>query len=459
MQLHLFNSLTRQKELFAPIKQGQIGMYVCGPTVYDRPHIGNARAVVVYDVLYSLLQHLFPDHEVNYVRNITDVDDKINIRARELNISIQELTKKTTAEFHEDMGYLSCAKPVQEPKATDHIAEMIHIIEKLIQLGHAYEDKGHVYFDIMSYEQNYTKLSGRKIEDMLAGARIDIEEAKKHPGDFVLWKPAANDEDIAASFDSPWGKGRPGWHIECSAMSFKYLGADFDIHGGGADLIFPHHTNEIAQSKCAFPGSGHAKYWIHNGFLTVEGQKMSKSLGNFITVDDLRSKGVKGEVIRYILLNTHYKKPLDYNENILQEAQKNMDYLYRALGYSNEVTGVIDSEFIQALSDDLNSSAALSRLHDMVKEINKSNDLNEKIKIANSIKVSGRLLGLLNNGFAEWFKGESHDASKIEALIEQRSQAKKDKDWSKADLIRSELDDMGVIIEDSTAGTSWRRKG
>src|SRR3989338_816958 len=325
MAIRIFNTLTKKEEIVDLLDPTCLKMYVCGPTVYDRPHLGNARSAVVYDMFFRFFSKVFA--KVIYVRNITDVDDKINNAAKERQISIQELTKEIIKLFHQDLDALNVLRPSLEPKATDNIPEMIKMIEELIENGNAYVSAGHVLFDVKSYK-NYGELSNRNLDEMIAGARIEVEKYKKDPLDFVLWKSADEDDDISSVFASPWGKGRPGWHIECSAMSVKYLGKNFDIHGGGADLQFPHHENEIAQSRCAYSSSIYAKYWIHNGFLTVNGEKMSKSLKNFITVFDLLQKGEKGIVIRYLLLATHYRKPLDFSEKSLHDAQKSIEKFY-----------------------------------------------------------------------------------------------------------------------------------
>jgi cysteinyl-tRNA synthetase len=452
MNLHLHNSLSRQKELLTPIDPSCVSMYVCGPTVYDSPHIGNARSVVVYDTLYRLLTHIYGREHVKYVRNITDVDDKINDRAKELGITIRELTQETTKGFHQDMEYLNCLSPNIEPRATEHIDDMIKIIESLLKANHAYISDNHIYFDVTSYK-DYGKLSGRHLEDMLAGVRIEVEESKRHPGDFVLWKPADREDDPSSVFESPWGRGRPGWHIECSAMSHRFLGENFDIHGGGADLIFPHHTNEIAQSCCGFPGSSFAKMWVHNGFLTVNGEKMSKSLGNFVTVQDLKKRGVKGEIIRYLLLSTHYRKPLDFNDKAIYDATESLNYLYRVIGDVATSQKALDGSFIDILCDEVNTPEALSWLHEKAKEAHKSGD----IALASAVKTCAQMLGLLNFSAQEWFMGDE-DATKIEELIESRRQAKAARDFAVADKIRADLLSQGVMLEDSPDGrTSWRR--
>ncbi|MCI5050244.1 MAG: cysteine--tRNA ligase [Rickettsiales bacterium] len=477
MGIQFYNSITRAKEDFTPQDASHVKMYVCGPTVYARPHIGNARSVVVYDVLYRLLQHVYP--KVTYVRNITDVDDKINAAALERGITIQALTEEVTGWFHDDMKALNCLKPTIEPKATEHVAQIIDMIERLIANGHAYvgSDGQHVLFDVTSYD-DYGKLSGRNIDEQEAGARVAVEGYKKHPGDFVLWKPADAEDDESSKFDSPWGVGRPGWHIECSVMSTEYLGETFDIHGGGADLKFPHHENEIAQSCCANKGSAFAKYWVHNGFLTVEGEKMSKSLGNFITVRDLLDKGIKGEVIRLALLMSKYNEPLDWSDEKVREAEKFLDGLYRFIK-ENLVKSFEDNELFfktnkegravdamwaikDHLDQDMNTPAALSAIRitvSLIKEQKESLSKETYDRAVYSVLEACRLLGLLQQDPAAWFKGDaSDDDAEIEAKIQARIQAKQAKDWATSDQIRDELKAQGIILEDRPDGTTdWRR--
>lgn len=438
--LQLYNTLTRRKEGFTPLDAQHVTMYVCGPTVYARPHIGNARSVVVYDVLYRLLSQLYP--KVTYARNITDVDDKINAAAIERGITIQALTAEVTQQFHDDMGALNCLRPTIEPRATEHIGGMIAMTEQLITNGHAYvgSDARHVLFDVTSYA-DYGALSGRTIDEQEAGARIAVEDYKRHPGDFVLWKPAADTDDASSVFDSPWGAGRPGWHIECSVMSTQYLGATFDIHGGGADLKFPHHENEIAQSCCAHKESRFAKYWVHNGFLTVNGEKMSKSLGNFITVRDLLDRGIKGEVIRLALLMSKYNEPLDWNDDKVREAEKLLDKLYR-LAAQGVVAEEVNAEFVAALQDDLNLPKAIAIL--------------QQLPDAAQV-VAAQFLGLLQQDAQSWFKGEGDDSA-VQAQIAARAEAKKARNWAEADRIREELKAQGILLEDRPDGsTDWRR--
>ncbi|MDE3016244.1 MAG: cysteine--tRNA ligase [Pseudomonadota bacterium] len=464
MTLHLYNTLTRRKEEFKPIDKNNIRMYVCGPTVYDRPHLGNARSVVVYDVLYRLLIHLYGPEHVTYVRNVTDVDDKINAAAKANGEPISALTARVEGWFHEDMAALNCLPPTKEPHATQHIRQMIAMIEKLIAGGHAYESAGHVLFSVGSYRE-YGALSGRKLEDLIAGARVEVESYKKNPGDFVLWKPADSGDDPSSVFDSPWGRGRPGWHIECSAMSSEYLGENFDIHGGGADLMFPHHENEIAQSHCAAPKSQFANHWVHNGFLTVNGEKMSKSLGNFITVHDLLEKGVKGEVIRLALLSSKYNEPIDWNEKLVRDAKKQLDYFYGALAKtnitSNESEALTEedksSSWFRSLLDDLNTPSALSFMHTMASEIykNADNQIFEQ-QYGKVLWRRGKIFGLLEQTPEQWFKGAGNDQL-IEELINKRLVAKKAKNFAEADRIRKELADYGIILEDRPDGTTdWR---
>jgi cysteinyl-tRNA synthetase len=438
--MKLFNTLTKAKEEFKPIDPKNVRMYVCGPTVYDRAHIGNARAVVVFDVLYRLLRHEYGENHVTYARNITDVDDKINAAAKARGVAISEVTETTTKMFHDDMAALGNLPPNIEPRATAHIAEMIEMCETLIKNGNAYAAEGHVLFSVAT-DPKYGHLSRRSREEMVAGARVEIAPYKKDPADFVLWKPSKDDEP---AWDSPWGKGRPGWHIECSVMSTKYLGETFDIHGGGADLQFPHHENEIAQSCCAYPGSEFAKTWVHNGFLSVEGEKMSKSLGNFVTVHDLLEKGVKGEVIRYALLATHYAKPLDWTEKALGDAEKALRKFYNVLHTATDFTEEYDAEFIEALGDDLNTPKAYSILH-------KFADNNQ----TNKLKTCANILGLLYN-----IQDVDVDiSSEIEELINKRLEARAAKNWPESDRIRDELAAQGIILKDNKDGTtSWERK-
>ncbi|NUY39553.1 cysteine--tRNA ligase [Wolbachia endosymbiont of Litomosoides brasiliensis] len=454
--VRLYNTLTKKKELFIPINKDHVKMYVCGPTVYDTAHIGNARSIVVYDVLFQLLKFCYG--KVTYVRNITDIDDKIINAASEKNSSVESISTYYTRAFHEDMRSINCAEPTHEPRVAENIKYIIELVECLLQSGHAYESNKHVYFSIESYPE-YGALSGKKIDELEHGSRVEVGENKKHPGDFVLWKPA-NDTDykLSSYWNSPWGKGRPGWHIECSAISHAYLGKDFDIHGGGIDLQFPHHENEIAQNKSAFAGSMFARYWVHNGFLTVNEEKMSKSLFNIVKVRDLLESGIKGEVIRCALLKTHYRKPLDWTENIISESRETLNRFYRLLRdidvASIEKSGAeISRDFIKALKNDLNIPEALAILHKMATKINKTNNENEKLKLTGSFIKSARFIGLLGSSYQEWFT-TSISYQEIKRLMDLRKVAKQNKDYDAADRIRDQLKQMGVTISDSEDGTT-----
>lgn len=455
MTLHIYNTLTRKKEEFKPINPDCVGMYVCGPTVYDFAHIGNARPVIVFDVLYRLLKTLYKD--VTYVRNITDVDDKINAKSKETGEDIRTITERTAKAFHEDMAALNAGNPDIEPRATEHIGEMIDMIETLIANGNAYAADGHVLFHVPSMPQ-YGALSGRNMDDMIAGARVEVASYKKDPADFVLWKPS--EEDVPG-WESPWGRGRPGWHIECSAMSRKYLGNTFDIHGGGHDLIFPHHENEIAQSCCANKTERYAKYWMHNGHLMVEGEKMSKSLGNFFTVHELLEE-VPGEALRFYMLSAQYRSPFDFTKDGVREAKSTLDRFYTALRQHSDVAASEEAApqaFIAALEDDLNTPLAISQLHELLGNFNKAPNPQTKGQLLGA----AQLLGILQQDVELWLKGEVRensgvDESSIERMIEERKQAKANKDFAAADRIRDELDGLGIVLEDSAQGTTWKRK-
>ncbi|AFC69272.1 cysteine--tRNA ligase [Rickettsia amblyommatis] len=456
-QFHLYNTLSRTKEVFNPQDQANVKMYVCGPTVYDNPHIGNSRSGVVYDLLYRIVIKIFGEKTVKYVRNITDVDDKIIDRAELLGVTIDELTDKVTKEFHKNMAYLGCMLPSIEPKATKHIDVMIAIIERLIAKEHAYIADNHVYFDVLS-APNYTELSNRNLEEMFEGVHVENSKTKKNPQDFVLWKPAKQNESANMNFESPWGLGRPGWHIECSAMSYKYLGENFDIHGGGADLIFPHHTNEIAQSRCAFPSSTYAKYWVHNGFLTVNGEKMSKSLGNFITVRDLIDKQIQGEVVRLFLLSSHYRRPLDYNDKAIEDAKKTLDYWYRAIENINVQKIDLPHDFMQSLLDDMNTPLAVKIINDYAKGVFISKTEEERQLNASAIITCANFIGLMNKTPHEWFNS-GVDELYINELVNKRLEAKKQKNWLLADQIRNQLLEEKIILEDQPDGTTiWRKE-
>lgn len=449
--VRIFNSKTKELEEVTNSAGAALKMYVCGPTVYASPHIGNARSVVVYDLLFRLLS---TQTEVTYVRNITDVDDKINKAARENGESIFALTKRVTEDFHTGCAAINCLPPTHEPRVTDNIDEVIATIAKLIENGHAYAADGHVLFNVKSYA-NYGSLSRRSVDEMLAGARIEVAPYKQNAGDFVLWKPAAEADDDSAKFASPWGTGRPGWHIECTAMSVKLLGETYDIHGGGADLMFPHHENELAQGVCAHKGSDYARIWVHNGFLTVEGEKMSKSLGNFVTLREMLDSGVNGEIIRWALLSTHYRKPLDWSEKLIGDAKKTLDGFYR-LPNIEATSAQASTEVLEFLGDDLNISKTYAYLLEQLTEFNKNGDE----KTAEKLIANLKFLGFLQQSADTYFgRGASNEDAEIEALITARKQAKSDKDFAKADKIRAELDALNIIIDDKRDGTTeWRRK-
>ncbi len=459
MPLILTNSLTRKKELFVPIDPRRIGMYVCGPTVYDRAHIGNARPVVVFDVLARLLRTLYP--AVIYVRNITDVDDKINARAKDNNEPIAALTARTARDFHEDIGALGALPPDVEPFATAHIGQMIAMIEILIGKGHAYAAEGHVLFSVPSMP-DYGRLSGRSVDEMIAGARVEVAPYKQNPADFVLWKPSPGD---LPGWESPWGRGRPGWHIECSAMSKDYLGVTFDIHGGGHDLIFPHHENEIAQSSCAHDGQPLARYWLHNGHVTIAAEKMSKSVGNVLTVRSLLDVA-PGEAIRFALLSTHYRQPMDWTDDSLKQAKIALDRFYLALRAVADVAAApLSGEYSEvqaALEDDLNTPLAIAHLHDLAGALNRAKGEDEQSRRKAELLAGARLLGLLRSQpdtWLHWSPG-AHAAAASDAvsdLIRRRIEARKAKNWAEADSIRDELTRQGVAIEDGPTGTTWRR--
>ncbi len=473
--LRLHNTLSRRKEDFRPIDAGNVRMYVCGPTVYDYAHIGNARPAIVFDVLFRLLRHLYGEDHVTYVRNITDVDDKINARAAEdypdlpLNEAIRKVTAKTEEQYHRDVAALGNLPPTVEPRATEHIAEMQALIRTLIDKNHAYAADGHVLFDVKSWQSGggddgYGGLSRRSLDEMVAGARVEVAPYKRDPMDFVLWKPSSENEP---GWDSPWGRGRPGWHIECSAMAEKWLWTEaeaslseagrakphqFDIHGGGIDLIFPHHENEVAQSRCAHGTPVMANYWLHNGFLQVEGQKMSKSLGNFITIHDLLDTdgfgGRKwpGEAARLAMLKTHYRQPIDWTVSALEEAWNiGVDWRRLLEGADWQKAGEPDAALVEALRDDLNTSLAIARLHDLAK------DARSSAAAAQTLLDSARLLGLMRSesDFAWDEKATSVDPSLIDRLIADRAKARTDKDWARADEIRDELDAMGILLHDA----------
>ena len=442
MTLRLYNTLTRTKEEFIPLDPRNVRMYVCGPTVYDYAHIGNARPVIVFDVLFRLLRQVYGPQHVTYVRNITDVDDKINARAREEGVSIRDLTERTAQQFHADIAALGVLPPTVEPRATDHIAEMIAIIERLIAAGHAYAADGHVLFDVPSMK-DYGQLSRRSLDEMVAGARVDVAPYKRGDMDFVLWKPS---DDETPGWHSPWGRGRPGWHIECSAMSWKHLGEVFDIHGGGIDLVFPHHENEIAQTRCAFGHTAMANVWMHNGFLQVEGQKMSKSLGNFLTIHDLL-KDWPGDVLRFNMLRTHYRQPIDWTLKSLEESWRILEGFFNNAGAVHAEAGRIAKAVLEALSDDLNTPKAIAELHALDRP-GAQNELGETLKALG-------FAGNLSSPKAE----PAVDEAAVNGLISARLDARKAKNWAESDRIRDALAAMGVVIKDNKDGTtSWEVK-
>ena len=445
--MKFYNTLTRKKEVFEPIDSNNIRIYACGPTVYDDIHVGNARPLVVFDVLVRLLSHHYYD-KVTYVRNITDVDDKINARAAKQGISIQDLTRKTISRFQDDWRNLKCKLPDEQPLATDHIDDMKGMIATLIEKNHAYVTEGHVLFDVSSMD-DYGELSRLGGSAIRAGARVEVADFKRDAADFVLWKPS---KDGQPGWESPWGFGRPGWHIECSAMSKKYLGEHFDIHAGGLDLIFPHHENEIAQSRCAHGNDKMANFWMHNGYVTVDGEKMSKSAGNLTTVDDVTNSH-EGEAVRYALLAAHYRAPLDFSIKGVVEAKTALDALYRAM-VDAPLDGDIDQGVLDALGDDLNIPNALARLHELARLANKGDDGAKA-----SLKASANLFGLLTVDVDIWFNGTDRIIATIaDSEIAERQKAKDNKDFAKADGIRDKLAQRGIILEDTPTGTTWRLK-
>ena len=440
--IRLYDTMTREKRPLVPINPDRITMYVCGPTVYGRAHIGNARPAVVFDTLARLIRHEFGENSLVYARNVTDVDDKIINSAREEGVDPSVITERYERFYLEDMGALGVQPPTIAPHATQEIPAMVAMIERLIELGHAYEAQGHVLFHVPS-DPSYGVLSGRDREAMLAGARVEVAPYKRDPADFVLWKPS--DKDVVG-WDSPWGRGRPGWHIECSAMIRAHLGETIDIHGGGLDLIFPHHENEIAQSRCAHHGIPLARLWVHNGFVDMGAEKMSKSLGNVITVDQLLGAGHRGEVLRLALLSAHYRSPLPWTEALIAQSKATLDRLYRAAGDAE--AGDVDAGVVDALSDDLNTPLAMSRLI--------------ALEDASAIRASAQLLGLLSENRSNWFTYftglSAEQGASIDRRIAARADAKKRRDFAEADRIRDELKAEGVLLEDGPSGTTWRRE-
>lgn len=456
-QIYLHNTLKQRKDEFTPIDANNVRMYVCGPTVYDRAHLGNAKTSVVFDVLFRLLCQVYGKEHVTYVSNITDVDDKILNKHKQTGKSIREITEQTYQWYLEDMEKLNVLAPTYRPRATEYINEMIELVKLLLKNGHAYESAGHVLFDVDSFPA-YGSLSGRSMKEMLAGARIEVADYKKNPADFILWKPSEADQP---GWNSPWGYGRPGWHLECSAMSSKLLGIDFDIHGGGADLIFPHHENECAQSVCAFEGSHFAHYWVHAGMLMVDGVKMSKSLGNFYNVDEIIGK-YPAEALRLLFLTTHYHQPFNFTFAGLEQAKAVLDKFYNALLKVNDIEAeqcAPNAKVVEALADDINTPAALAALHEIATNLNKAETMAEKARLKGEFMASAYLLGLLYQSPEAWFKGDesADEDAEIEAKIKARTEAKKNKDWATADKIRDELKAAGIVLEDSPTGTSWKR--
>ncbi len=457
MTIYLHDTLRAKKVAFEPLDPAHVTMYLCGPTVYNYSHIGNARPAVVFDLLARILRR---SYELTFARNITDVDDKINAAAQESGKTIDEITGRFIKAYNEDMAVLGVLPPDIEPRATRHIDEMIEMIKELIEKGFAYEAEGHVVFDVEANE-NYGQLSKRNLREMIAGSRVEVAPYKKSAHDFVLWKPSTPE---LPGWDSPWGRGRPGWHIECSAMAGKHLGRTIDIHAGGQDLIFPHHENELAQSSCAHDGAMFARYWLHNGFLSIEHEKMSKSLGNVLLVHDL-IKTIPGEVIRLALLSAHYRQPLDWSGETIESAKRMLDRLYGAIrGIEVSADDRANSEppvaVIAALEDDLNTPQALAGMFNLARTLNKADDETERLRLATEILSAGDLVGLLQNDPEDWFAGSGDgalSASDIESLIARRHEARAEKDFAAADAIRDELAAKGVSIEDGPGGTRWRR--
>ena len=435
-EIRLHDTMAREKRVFTPADPKRVTMYVCGPTVYNRAHIGNARPAVVFDVLARLLRHRYGEESLVYARNVTDVDDKIIEAARAEGVDPAVITERYERHYLDDMGALGVAPPTLAPKATENVAEMVAMIARLVERGNAYEADGHVLFHVPS-DPDYGSLGRRDRDAMIAGARVEVASYKKDPADFVLWKPSSPD---VIGWNSPWGRGRPGWHIECSAMIERHLGQTIDIHGGGLDLIFPHHENEIAQSRCVQGGAPLARYWVHNGFLSMAGsEKMSKSLGNVVTVGELLEQGHKGEVLRFALLSAHYRQPLEWSEALVAQSRATLDRLYRFAGDAE--AGEVDAGVVEALADDLNTPLALSRL--------------SAIGDPSVLKATARLMGLVAESGDRWFQGAGD--SRIDELVEARSRAKRERDFAEADRIRDELAAEGISVEDSPSGTTWRR--
>ena len=457
--LYLYDSQTRTKKIFCPINRDNIRLYLCGPTVYDDAHIGNARPVIIFDILVRILRYIYP--KVTYIRNITDIDDKINLKSARTGKKITEITNIIYQDYIQNMTELNALKPDFEPRATDHVNDMINMCLRLLENKYAYISQGHVLFSVKQFQQ-YGKLSGIRTKDMRTGVRIDIAPYKKAPEDFILWKPSLHN---TPGWNSPWGFGRPGWHIECSAMSTRYLGQDFDIHGGGCDLIFPHHENEIAQSICSNIGSTYARFWLHNGHIMIDGQKMSKSLGNITTINKLLEKW-HGEVIRLAIMNTHYHKPLHWTNKILVQAQEMIDYFYNALLNASIIENIMIEPpqcILNALYDNLNTPLAISKIYILVTNLNTAKK-HQKAYAKARVLAAAKLLGLLEVDPTRWFQGQGRkiynqdEVLKIENLIKTRFEAKKNNNFYKADKIRAELQKLNIILEDKESNTIWKYK-
>lgn len=463
MTLYLYNTLSGKKEVFTPANPDRVTYYVCGPTVYNYVHIGNGRSATVFDLLYRLLKRVYPN--VVFARNLTDIDDKINASAKADGVDIKTYAERFTEAYLADMEKLGNLSPTLQPKATEHVPQMIDIIERLIERGHAYESAGHVLFAVDSM-QEYGRLSHRNLDDMLAGARVEVAEYKRHPMDFVLWKPSTDD---LPGWDSPWGRGRPGWHIECTAMIMHHLGETIDIHGGGSDLVFPHHENEMAQGICCVPQSdGYVRYWVHNAMLDVEGEKMSKSLGNFIVLRDALNT-YPSELLRLSFLSAHYRSNLNWNDQTVHQARQTLDRLYTVLRDSRDLEpsmpeNPLETEGMQALLDDLNTPKALAALHEISGRFFKTEDREERARLKGEILVVTETLGILQEDPDTWFQGQGEQgeglsAAEIEDLIRQRNEAKKARNFAEADAVRDKLKANGILIQDTREGTRWSREG
>ena len=462
--IFLTNNLSNKKEKFVPINKKKIGMYVCGPTVYDDPHIGNARPLVIFDILFKVLKCKYGENAVSYVRNITDIDDKIIKSANDKNISIQDLTNKVIKDFKDDCDYLNLESPSKEPKATDHINEMTEMISDLVKKKFAYEKNNHVYFEVKKFK-DYGKLSNKNLDELIAGSRVEISEDKKNPEDFVLWKPSTDNEPY---WDSSWGKGRPGWHLECSAMSKKYLGNQFDIHGGGIDLLFPHHENEIAQSRCANETKSFANYWVHNGFITTSNEKMAKSQGNILSIKDVKDLGA-GQVLRLALMSAHYKQPLDWNEKLFQDCQKTIQKWYDGIDKENYLFAKpvrkkllnkkvrIPDEILKPLYDDLNTPSYIANLHKLFEKTSNGNEKDIEIFIS-----ACNFIGLLIESKEDWeyyrFQCAKIESKVINERVKLMDKARENKDYAESDRIRKELQDIGIVLENKDGKTVWKLK-